>query len=293
MVRSRSLLAVLFLLLGVAFPGQAVQIPQAGPVGGRIALGIWEDPPDDAWGLYIVNAMGGEPVLLKEQSSEPDFSPDGQWLVYDCETPDQLGLGLMKTDGSEDHQLPATTLNDANPTFSSDGQRVLYFNHDNGTMHVINRDGTDRRDIGSGEYPAWSPTGDEIAYRGCVSGGQCGLIVANADGSNPRQITTHANDAAPRWSPNGGQIVFHSDRDGNWEVYVINSDGSWLRRITMNPTTDIMPVWSPDGLRIAFRSDREGKGAVYVTSGVGGGATKLFDARIGDYWADAQMGWGR
>jgi hypothetical protein len=281
-------------LLGVAFPGVSVQLPQVGgPVGGRIALGIWNDPPDDTWGLYIVNAMGGQPVLLKEQTSEPDFSPDGQWLVYDCETADQLGLGLMKTDGTEDGPIPATSRRDSNPTFSPDGQRVLFMNYQNRTMHVINRDGTDRRDIGSGEYPAWSPAGDQIAYRGCVSGGQCGLVVANADGSNPRQITTHANDAAPRWSPNGGQIVFHSDRDGNWEVYVINSDGSWLRRITMNPTTDIMPVWSPDGLRIAFRSDRDGKGAVYVTSGVGGGATKLFDARIGDQWSNAQMSWAR
>jgi Tol biopolymer transport system component len=103
-------------------------------------------------------------------------------------------------------------------------------------------------------------------------------MVANSDGSNPRQITTHANDAAPRWSPNGGQIAFHSDRDGNWEVYVINSDGSWLRRVTLQPATDVMPVWSPDGLRIAFLSDRGGQRGVYVTSGIGGGAFKQFDA---------------
>ncbi|MFN2291266.1 MAG: TolB family protein, partial [Anaerolineae bacterium] len=134
----------------------------------------------------------------------------------------------------------------------------------------------------------------QMVYRGCLSGGKCGLIVANTDGSNPQQITTHANDAAPRWSPNGGQVVFHSDRDGNWEVYVINADGSWLRRITTNPTTDMNPVWSPDGLRIAFRSDRSGQWGVWATTGVGGPATKLFDAGFaGEHWQWGQMDWGK
>jgi Tol biopolymer transport system component len=204
-----------------------------------------------------------------------------------------LGLRLIKTDGSEDMSL-TEFWTDYNPFFSRDGTRVLFYNYDHKTLHTINRDGTDRRDIGTGEYPSWSPDGSQIVYRGCVGGGKCGLIVANSDGSNPVRITTHANDAAPRWSPNGGQITFHSDRDGNWEIYVINSDGSWLRRVTLNPTTDMNPVWSPDGLRIAFRSDRGGQWGVWATSGVGGGATKLFDAdTVGELWKWGQMDWGK
>jgi Tol biopolymer transport system component len=202
-------------------------------------------------------------------------------------------LRLIKTDGSGDTEL-TTTQEHGYPTFSPDGTRISFYNSSTKILHTINRDGSGMRDIGQGEYPAWSPAGDQIVYRGCVGGGKCGLIVSNSDGSNPRQITTHANDAAPRWSPNGGQIAFHSDRDGNWEVYVINSDGSWLRRITTNPTTDIMPVWSPDGLRIAFRSDRGGQGAVWATSGIGGPATKLLDADFDPQRPElAQMDWGK
>jgi hypothetical protein len=276
-------------LLGMAFPGQSFQLPEAGPVGGRIALGIFD--PDRPWlDLYLVNAMGGEPARLVEEASEPNFSPDGQWLVYYSGADDRLGLRLIKTDGTEDTIL-TTSDTHGYPTFSPDGQRVSFFDYNFDALHVMNRDGTGDQQIGSGEYPAWSPTGDQIVYRGCVSGGQCGLVVAGADGSNPTQITTHANDAAPRWSPNGGQIVFHSDRDGNWEIYVINSDGSWLRRITTNPTTDIMPVWSPDGLRVAFRSDRGGQGAVWATSGIGGAATKLFEAALSPEWMWDQMDW--
>ncbi|MGD8793740.1 MAG: hypothetical protein PVF47_14390, partial [Anaerolineae bacterium] len=263
-------------LLQMAFPGQSFEVPEMGPVGGRLAMGIY-DQSRDVWDLYLVNAMGGQRTLVLEQASEPNFSPDAQWLVYYSWASDRLGLRLIKTDGTGDTPLTSASVH-FYPTFSPDGGRISFFNSDTRAVHVVNRDGSNLREITKGEYPAWSPVGDQIVYRGCLAGGRCGLIVANADGSNPIQITTHANDAAPRWSPNGGQIAFHSDRDGNWEIYVINADGTWLRRITLNPTTDIMPVWSPDGLRIAFRSDRQGGRAVWLTSGIGGGATKLIDA---------------
>jgi hypothetical protein len=279
-------------LLNMAYPGQNIPVPEAGPVGGRLALGIY-DKAADRWDLYLANASGGQPTLLMEQGSEPDFSPDGQWVVYFSWAPDRLGLRLIKTDGSGDTQL-TTTREHSYPTFSPDGGRISFYHQSTEILHTINRDGSGQRDIGQGQFPAWSPTGDLIAYRGCMGSGRCGLIVANADGSNPRQITTHANDAAPRWSPNGGQIAFHSDRDGNWEIYVINLDGSWLRRITDAPATDVMPVWSPDGLRIAFRSDRGGQGAVWATSGIGGPAFKLLDAGFDIRWPDlAQMDWTR
>ncbi|MFC2030231.1 FHA domain-containing protein [Chloroflexota bacterium] len=285
-------------LLGMAFPGQSIQIPQAGPVGGRLALSIY-DEDEGLLHVYIANASGGEPTKVVEWAAEPDFSPDGQWLVYFSLDSERLGLRLIKTDGTEDSEV-TTDKEHGYPSFSPDGNSIVFHAYDQNSIQVIRRcpdcgnfhEG-DLREIAKGEYPAWSPVGDQVVYRGCVSGGQCGLVVANSDGSNPRQITTHANDAAPRWSPNGGQIVFHSDRDGNWEIYVINSDGSWLRRITMNPTTDIMPIWSPDGLRIAFRSDRGGQGAVYTTSGIGGAAFKLLDADILDVWWFNQMDWGR
>ncbi len=280
-------------LLGLAFPGQKFQIPSVtGPVGGRLVLGIY-DKANNRHNLYLANASGGQPTLITEMGSEPDFAPDGQWIVYFSWDPSHLGLRLIKVDGSGGAQL-TNVREHGYPTFSPDGSRISFYHNVNDILHVINRDGTGMRDIGRGEYPAWSPVGDQIVYRGCVGSGRCGLIVANADGSNPRQITTHANDAAPRWSPNGGQIAFHSDRDGNWEIYVINVDGTWLRRVTINPTTDIMPVWSPDGLRIAFRSDRGGKGAVWVTSGIGGPAFKQFDAEFDPAYPElAQMDWAK
>jgi pSer/pThr/pTyr-binding forkhead associated (FHA) protein len=284
-------------LLGMVFPGQNIQMPQTGgPVGGRMALGIWKDTLQGR-DLYLANAMGGAPTLFLEHAQEPNFSPDGQRLIYYSWREDAVGLRIINLDGTGDTQVTSSS-NDSYPSFSPTGSSIAFYNIDQNSVQVIHqRPDTgewheeDRREITKGEYPAWSPVGDEVVYRGCLGGGRCGLIVANSDGTNKRQITTHANDAAPRWSPNGGQIVFHSDRDGNWEIYVINSDGSWLRRITTVPQTDVMPIWIMDGLRIAFRSDRGGSGGVWVTSGVGGVATKLFDADMGPNWMFDQMDW--
>ncbi len=168
---------------------------------------------------------------------------------------------------------------------------MLFSNNDYKTLHTINRDGSDRRDIGQGTFPDWSPDGSQIVYQGCIAGGKCGLIVAKADGSSPRQITTHANDSMPRWRY--GNIAFLSDRDGNFEVYVINPDGTWLRRITRDPATDIMPVWDPGGVRLAFRSERGGDPAVYVTTGIGGADFKQFSAAFSPDWTLAGMDWSR
>lgn len=275
-------------LLNQAFPGQNITIPE-GSVGGRVVLGIY-DRNKNQYDVHIANIPGGPPRLLIENASDPSFSPNSQLIVYHSSDPAKSGLRICKADGSEDRALTSVA-SDRNPRFSPDGTRILYSNIDNNTLHVINLDGTGRRDVGQGKYPDWSPDGREIVFQGCVGGGRCGLIRANANGSNAQQITTHANDTMPRWKY--GNVAFLSDRDGNFEVYAISDNGTWLRRITLVPATDIMPVWNPGGVQLAFRSDRGGDPALYVTSGIGGGDFKQFSAAFGPDWMLAGMDWGR
>lgn len=281
-------------LLEMAFPGQTMQLPEVGAVGGRIALGI-SGGTSEQYDLYVASAAGGQPRLLAEHASDPSFSPDGGYIVYHSSAPDKAGLRIMKLAGAglvpSDDQALTSVASDRCPRFSPDATKILFFNIDRDTLHVINRDGTDRRSVGQGKYPDWSPDGQQIVFQGCTSGGKCGLMVANADGSNSRQITTHANDTMPRWRY--GNIAFLSDRDANFEIYVINPDGTWLRRITRNPATDIAPVWDPSGVRLGYRSDRGGDPAVYATSGIGGVDFKQFSAAFNSDWTLAGMDWGR
>jgi TolB protein len=106
-------------------------------------------------------------------------------------------------------------------------------------------------------YPSFSPDATRILFQSNRTG-NWEVFLMNADGNDPRQLTSHpAADVTPSWSPDGSRIAFVSDRDGNEEVYSMNADGSGLRNLTRHPGGDSHPYWSRDGRRIVFNSTRD------------------------------------
>jgi|GEM_PF-1113865 len=261
-------------LLGAIYPGQNLKAPAIPSGQGAVAFTVWQG---DQPGIYLMNADGSGKKLLIAQASEPAFSPDGKRLAFYSWRSDALGLRILEVDTGK--QTPLTTSSeDAYPTWSPDGARLVFWELPSG-IAMINADGTGRRAISRGEFPALSPRGDRIAAKGCI-GNDCGILLMNTDGSNRVRITTNPNDGQPAWSPDGRDIAFVSNRDGNWEIYAVKVDGSWLRRITNDIHTDGLPAWAADGARIAFRSDRSGVWAIYTATGVGGPPIKLTDAAV-------------
>ena len=56
------------------------------------------------------------------------------------------------------------------------------------------------------------------------------VFVANSDGSNVQNLTSHpAFDGWPAWSPDGTQIAFGSNRNANYQIFTMNPDGSGVR----------------------------------------------------------------
>ena len=179
----------------------------------------------------------------------------------------------------------STSTEDAFPAWSRDGTRIafaLFENHFN--VWVMNADGSGRTKVIDGaEQPSWSPDGARLVANGCL-GSNCGLLVANADGSNKHLLTDNANDSSPDWSPGGGQILFTSNRSGNLDVWVMGADGSNAHRLTTNPTSDGAARWSPDGNFIFFRSDRDGSWGIYEMNADGSNQRKVGSARVSDNW---------
>ena len=75
------------------------------------------------------------------------------------------------------------------------------------------RTGTADRLDAPRQHPDYSPKGDAVAFMSTRSG-STEIWLSNADGSNPRQLTSMEGPltANPRWSPDGTTILFDSRR---------------------------------------------------------------------------------
>jgi hypothetical protein len=87
------------------------------------------------------------------------------------------------------------------------------------------------------------------------------LYVANADGSDAKQITyLDAASFAPFFHPSQERVLFstnHGDPKGReFDIWSVNVDGTHLERITYARGFDGFPMFSPDGQWLAFASNR-------------------------------------
>lgn len=101
--------------------------------------------------------------------------------------------------------------------------------------------------------PDYSADGTMIAYTE-YPGGEAPerVMIANADGSNPRPLSGRGGERQPSWSPDGTMIAVADDQG----ISIVRvSDGAVLDSV---PTpahanvADSRPAWSPDGDTIAF-----------------------------------------
>ena len=104
-----------------------------------------------------------------------------------------------------------------------------------------------------------------ISVLGQVPNRSYQLIVADADGENPRVVMQSREPLmSPSWSPDGKKMALVlSTRDGNLDVYILDLTTQLLSRITDDPGIDTEPQWSKDGQYLYFTSDRAGGPQIY------------------------------
>lgn len=180
---------------------------------------------------------------------------------------------------------------DSQPYFAPDLRRVFFTRRPPAGRDEIwsmDLDGNDeRRILGSGDAdyrdPAVGPADRRIAYT-VNRGGRSQVMIADADGGNPRPLTADRGSfREPAWSPDGNTLAIVGEDGGRTRIFLVDVAGGSPRALTAaggEPQSD--PDWSPDGARIAF-AQGTGSGAEIVVAVVAGGATsRLTDNDVED-----------
>ncbi len=246
-------------------------------------------PPDMSkgylWGLfdydiYRGNADGSHLVNLTPNTpgydAEATVCPvDGSIIFTSIRTGD-LELFRMDADGKNVKQLTNAPGYDGGAFFSKDCSKIVW--------RSSRPEGKDLE-----EYKS-------LLEQKLVKPTKMDLFVANADGSDARQVTYLAGASfAPFFYPSGRRIIFASNyqnpRSGEFDLFAIDIDGTHLEQITFSGGFDGFPMFSPDGKTLAFSSNR--RDVVKAADGdhyrLGGNPAGIHDTNVflAD-WVDSQ-----
>ncbi len=172
------------------------------------------------------------------QNAEAYFSPDGKQLIFqstrDGGKCDQQYV--MNVDGSNVHRVSNGQGRTTCGYFLADGRHIIY-----SSTHLGDATCPPPPDYSKGYRWALYPSYD--------------IFVANADGSDLKQITTTPGyDAEATLSPDGKKLVFTSTRNGDIDIYTMNVDGSHVKQLTHELGYDGGPFYSRDGKWIVYRA---------------------------------------
>ncbi len=106
--------------------------------------------------------------------------------------------------------------------------------------------------------------GTRIAYV-AGGGGVWFLLVADADGQNPRMILrSNQPIMSPAWSPDGSRLAYVSFEGRRPQIVVQDVYNGSRRIVSAAPGINGAPSWSPDGRRLAFTLSKDGNPEIYA-----------------------------
>jgi Tol biopolymer transport system component len=166
------------------------------------------------------------------KASAAAISPDGKLVVHVVDDGKQQSLWIRQVSTSSNVQIiPPAEVTYLGLTFSPGGDYLYYVSWDRKSFYALYQmpmlGGAAKRltqDIDSNV--TFSPDGKQYAFlRGYPTQGKFALLVANADGTAERSLTTHGlvsgPSGDPAWSPDGKIIAYpvvNTDANGDFET---------------------------------------------------------------------------
>ena len=257
--------------------------PAWSPTGQWLSLVV---APDCSGVIFIVGADGTH-LRRIDHMERAAWSPDGQTVAFDLETPfcgswpcgDDLGPWEVLLATLPDGAARAVTHGEegdafANPQWSPDGAQIAVSRWQSApggeiadeTVFLVPTDGGEQRRLTAGSVVGWLPDGS-------------GLVVsrrrADASGEDLYLVSPDGSSEA-RWT--AGRVQFSPD--GRWMLGTRWEDGQPTATLTRNDATERITLptgwevhsWSADGQKLLFSADIPSDGwrslyALDLTSG--------------------------
>jgi TolB protein len=219
-------------------------VPERSKFGNRY---IW--PVYDSYDIFLADTNGNiikQLTNTKGYDAEGTLSPDGSKMIFTSIRNGDLDLYMMDLKTYKVKQITNTLGYDGGAWFSPDGKKIVWRASRPKTDSVIK------------EYK-------DLLAQGVVAPTQMEVFVANADGTNSKQITNLGQaNWAPNFTPDGKHIIFCSNHEYKrgfpFNMYLINLDGSGLEKISRDKGFDAFPMFSHNGKKIMFSSNRNNGG---------------------------------
>ncbi len=220
-------------------------VPERSKFGNKY---IW--PLYDSYDIFLSSTSGKiikQLTNTKGYDAEATLSPDGGKMIFTSIRNGDLDLYIMDLKTNEVRQITNTLGYDGGAWFSHDGEKIVW------------RASRPKNETEVAEYK-------ELLGKGVVAPTQMEVFIANADGSNVKQVTNLGSaNWAPNFTPDDKHIIFCSNyeykRGFPFNMYLINVDGTGLEKISHDKGFDAFPMFSYDGKKFIFSSNRHNGGA--------------------------------
>jgi Tol biopolymer transport system component len=224
--------------------------PRWSPNGKSIVHDRWALDWSENRGVHITDVKTGvsAPLTGGEDGNYPTWSPNGRWIAFNRGE----DLYIVPPEGGE----PTLVRDNAfMASWAPNSRRLAFHQPSDGSIRTADLNGgVGVTVVESGNGPAWSPSGQWIAYEWDGDLWKVGVNMRGSPVGDPIQLTSDpAWEGRPSWSNDNRTIAYHVGYDGDTDIWTIPANGGTPTRLTGGPDfDDYDPNYSRNGRYVAY-----------------------------------------
>jgi len=191
----------------------------------------------------------------------------GLWLV------DQVSLGEVRSTGAAPEPAPQGQARSSTARAAQPAGRMVFQVSSGGPIYLVDADGSNLQRLTDGLDPAWSPTGDRIAFIRWRHPG--GVYLIEPDGSSEQRVVDGSRLKEVAWSPDERRIAFTLNRGTSAptevcffgfcftipafsaaQIWIADLESGGFLSLPLDDQVVHAPAWSPAEERIVYAGER-------------------------------------